>query len=51
MNSLLFIHETHTERGKDIGRRRSRFPVGSPMGDLISGPWDDDLSQKQMLYH
>ena len=24
----LFIHDRHTERGRDIGRRRSRFPVG-----------------------
>ena len=26
-----------TERGRDIGRRRSRIPVGSPMWDSIPG--------------
>ena len=45
----LFIHERHTERGRDTGRGRSRLPVGSPMQDLIPGPWDHDLSQNQDL--
>ena len=32
------------ERGRDIHRRRSRLPTGSPMRDLIPGPQDHDLS-------
>ena len=28
---ILFIHERHTERGKDTGRGRSRLPMGNPM--------------------
>ena len=36
----LFIHERHRERGRDTGRGRSRLHVGSPMQDLIPGPWD-----------
>ena len=47
----LFIHERHTERGRDTGRGRSRLPVGSPMWDSIPGPQDHDLSQRQMLNH
>lgn len=31
---ILFIHEAHTERGKDTGRGGSRLPTGSPMRDL-----------------
>ena len=35
----LFIHERHTERGRDIGRgRRSRLHAGSPMWDSILDP-------------
>ena len=33
----LFIHEKHRERGRDLGRRRSRLPAGSLMQDLIPG--------------
>ena len=40
----LFIHERHTERGRDTGRGRSRLPAGSPMRDLIPGSLDHDLS-------
>ena len=29
-----------TERGRDIGRGRSRLHAVSPMWDLIPGPWD-----------
>ena len=35
---ILFIHETHPEKGRDIGRGRSRFPARSLMWDLIPGP-------------
>ena len=40
-----------TEGGRDIGRDRSRIPAGSPMWDLIPGPRDHDLSQRQMFNH
>ena len=45
----LFIHERRTERGRDIGRGRSRCPAGSPMWDSISGPWDHILARRQAL--
>ena len=32
-----------TERGRDIGRGRSRLCAGSP------GPWDHNLTRRQML--
>ena len=47
----LFIHERHTGRGIDMGRGKSRLPVGSLMQDLIPGPWNPNLSQRQMLNH
>ena len=40
----LFIHEIHTERGRDTGRGRSRLPVGSPVQDSIPGPRGHTLS-------
>ena len=40
----LFIHETHTHRGRDTGRGRSRLHAGSPMWDSIPGPQDHALS-------
>ena len=43
----LFIHERHTEKGRDTGRGKSRLPVGSPMWDSIPGLWDQDLSRRQ----
>ena len=47
----LFIHEKHTEGGRDIGRGRSRLTVGSPMWYWIRGPWDHDRSQRPMFNH
>ena len=44
----LFIHERHTERGRDTGRGRSRLPAEILMQDLIPGLRDHDLSQRQM---
>ena len=32
------------ERGRDIGRGRSRLPVGSPLWDLIPVPHDRNVS-------
>ena len=46
----LFICERHRERSRDIGRGRSRLPVGSLMQDSIPGPLDHYLSQRQILY-
>ena len=38
-----------TERGRDIGRRRSRLLAGSQMQDSIPAPEDLNMSQRQML--
>ena len=46
-----FIHEKHTERGRDTGRGGNRLPAANPMWDLIQGPRDHNLSQRQMLNH
>ena len=48
---ILSIYSWETQRGRDIGRRRSMLPRGSLMQDLIPGPWNHDLSQRQMLNH
>ena len=37
---ILFIHERHTKRGRDIGR----LPAGNPIWDLILRPQDHDLT-------
>ena len=39
------------ESARDIGRGRSRLPLGTLMQDLIPGPQDHDLNQRQMLNH
>ena len=49
--SLIFFLWETTERGRDVGRGRSRCPVGSLMLDSIPGSWDHDLSRRQMLNH
>ena len=48
---ISFIHERHKERGRDIGRGRSRFLVRSLMWVSVPGPQDHDLSQRQILNH
>ena len=35
------------EKGRGVGRGRSRLPLRSLMQDLIPGPWDHNLSQRQ----
>ena len=45
----LFNHKRHRERGRDIGRGRSRLPEGSSVWNSIPEPWDHDRSQRQML--
>ena len=47
----LVIHERHRERGRDIGRGRSRFPTGSQTQDSIPGPWNHNPRQRQTLNH
>ena len=37
------------ERGRDIGRGRSRLPTAPPMWDSIPGPWGPALSRREML--
>ena len=46
---ILFIHERHRERGRDIGRERNRLHAGSPMWDSIPGLQNYALGQRQML--
>ena len=47
----LFIHERHTERDRDTGRRRSRFCAGGLMWDSIPALCDHALSWRQTLNH
>ena len=37
------------ERGRNIGKGRSRLPAESPTQELIPGPGDHDLNQREML--
>ena len=46
---LFILRDTHTERGRDTGRGRSRLRAGSLMGDSIPGSQDHTLSQRQTL--
>ena len=50
---FIYLFMRDTERTRDIGRGRSRLPAGTGnlMQDLIPGPWDHDLSQRQTLNH
>ena len=34
-----FMRDKERERGRDIGRGRSRLPARSPMWDSIPDPW------------
>ena len=40
----LFMRDTHRERGRDTGRRRSRLLAGIPMWDSIPGSQDPRIS-------
>ena len=44
---ILFIHERHGERSRDIGRGRNRLAAGSPMQYSIPELQDHGPSQKQ----
>ena len=45
----LLMRQRERERGRDTGRGRTRLPARSPMQNLILGPWDHALSQRQIL--
>ena len=44
---FIYLLVRDRERGRDIGRERSRIPVRSLTWDSIPGPQDHDLNQKQ----
>ena len=46
---LTYSWETHTKRGRDTGRGRSRLHAGSLMWDSIPGLQDHTPSERQML--
>ena len=43
------MRDTHRERGRHIGRGRSRLHVESPVRDSIPEPQDHDLNQRRTL--
>ena len=43
----MIVTERERERGRDTGRGRSRLHAGSPMQDLILGPQEHALGQRQ----
>ena len=40
-----------TERGRDIGRRKSMLPAGEPDAGLNPRTWNYNLRQRQILNH
>ena len=40
---FIYLFMRYTERGRDISRGRSRFPVGSLMQDSVPGPQNHNL--------
>ena len=49
LKDFIYLFMRDTERDRDTGRGKSRVPVGSLKLDSVSGPWDPDLSKRQML--
>ena len=47
----LFMRDTQRERGRDIGRGRSRVPVRSLIWDWIPGSQDHVMSLRKTLSH
>ena len=45
LKEFIYLFIRDRERGRDIGRGRSRVPVGNPMKDSIPGPQDHDWSE------
>ena len=48
---FIYLFMRDRERGRDIGRERSRLPAVSPMQGSIPGPQDHDLGQRQTCNH
>ena len=48
LKDFIYLFMRDTKKGRDIGRGRHRLPAGSAMWDLIPGPQDHDLSQRQI---
>ena len=44
LKDFIYLFMRDTQRGRDIGRGRSRLPAETLMQDLILGPRDHDLS-------
>ena len=44
---FIYLLMRDTERGRDIGRGRSKLLMGNPMWDSIPGPQDHNLSQRK----
>ena len=49
--SLFYLFMRDTQSVRDMDRGRSRLPVEILMWDSVPGPWDHDLSRRQMLNH
>ena len=51
---ILFIHERHTQRSRDIGRGRSRLPCREPNAELdprTPGSYPESKADTQQLSH
>ena len=48
---IIYLFMRDTERGRHISRGRSSIFIGNLMWDLIPGPRDQALSQRQTLNH
>ena len=46
---FIYLFMRDTQKGRDLGRRRSRLLAGSPIWDSVPRPRDHDLSQRQTL--
>ena len=54
LKKILFIHDRHTERGRDIGRGKKQAPCGEPdmgLDPRIPGSWPEPKADAQPLSH